>query len=75
VHPDQIQNGNCQSLAHVVLDNSSGASDAEERGITAGQTLAAIKMTLALLPAEARRMKFAYLLQMSLWKSALPCGA
>jgi len=32
-------------------------------------------MTLALLPAEARRMKLAYLLRMSLWKSALPCGA
>jgi len=29
VHPDQIQNGNCQSIGHVVLDNSGGASDAE----------------------------------------------
>jgi hypothetical protein len=51
VHPDQIQNGDCQSISHVVLDNSGGAIDAEAHGITAGLTLAAIKMTLALLPA------------------------
>jgi hypothetical protein len=34
MHPDQIQNGNCQSIGHMVLDNSRGAGDAEARNVS-----------------------------------------